>query len=143
MAGIMGFFSDIDPTKVKKADESKVRQAQQAIGEAGKAGQDILKKRMEETVAPTVERVKGPEAGKIDTGFIEQLRGQLPSGQAALQQAQGMQAQRQAQTQAQEATGLLREAAMGEAPSAAQLQQQRAFEQAISAQTPQIGRAHV
>ena len=114
------FFKKLDPTVVGRADESGVRGAQGAVAAAGKEGQDILRQRMEQTKAPTVERVAGPQAGQIDTQFLEALRGQLGSGRQAIQGAG--EAQAQAQTQAQEATGLLREAAMGTQPSAAQLQ---------------------
>lgn len=132
MAGLMGFLSDIDPTKVKKADESGVRKSQEAVGQAGAQGQALLEKRMAETTAPTVERVAGPQAGQIDTRFLEAVQARIPSGATALQGAGG--AQVQAQRLGQEATGMLREAATGQAPSAAQLQQQAAFEQAIKAQ---------
>jgi len=132
MAGLMGFLSSIDPTKVGRADTSGVEESKKKMDEALAKGQGMLEKRMAETKAPTVEKVAGPQAGQIDTQFLEALRGQMPSGAQALQGAGGAQAM--AQTQAQEATGLLREAAMGGQPSAAQLQQKQAFEQAIAAQ---------
>jgi hypothetical protein len=138
---MLDFLSSIDPTKVRKADDSKVRGAIGGVQQATQAGQDIIKQRMAATEAPTLERVKGPQAGQIDTGFLQALRGQLPSGQQALQQMGTQSAQQQAAMQAQEATGMLRGAATGEAPSVAQLQQRQAFEQAIAAQmAAQAGR---
>jgi len=132
MAGLMGFLSSIDPTKVGKANTSGVEESKKKMDEALAQGQGMLQNRMQQTKAPTVERVAGPQAGQIDTQFLEALRGQLGSGRQAIQGAGAAQAQ--AQTQAQEATGLLREAALGQAPSAAQLQQKQAFEAAIASQ---------
>ena len=141
MAGIMGFLSGIDPTKVSKASTAGVEESKKKMQEELTKGQGLIEKRMAETEAPTVERVAGPQAGRIDTGFIEAVKSQMPRGAEALQAAGT--AQQQAQMQAQEATGMLREAAMGEVPSAAQMQQRRAFEQAIAAQmATQAGRAY-
>lgn len=137
----LDWLSSMDPTKISKADTSQVEEATKKIGEAGAAGQKALQERMGKIEAPTLERVAGPQAGKVDTGFLEALRGQLPSGAQALQRmgAQDVSAQRMAA----EATGLTRAAAMGEAPSAAQLQQRQAFEQAIAAQmAAQAGAAY-
>jgi len=132
MAGLMGFLSSIDPTRVGKASTAGVDESKKRMDEALAQGQGMLEKRMAESKAPTIEKVAGPQAGRIDTQFLEALRGQMPSGAQALKGAGGAQAL--AQSQAQEATGLLREAAMGGQPSAAQLQQKQAFEQAIAAQ---------
>jgi len=141
MAGIMGFLSGMDPTKVSKASTAGVEESKKKMQEELTKGQGLIEKRMAETQAPTVERVAGPQAGRIDTGFIEAVKGRMPSGAQALQGAGGAQAL--AQTQAQEATGMLREAALGETPSVAQMQQRRAFEQAIAAQmATQAGRAY-
>jgi hypothetical protein len=128
----MAFLDFLDPTIVRKADTSGVEQSKKKIGEATETGQALLQKRMDETKAPTVEKVAGPQAGKIDTGFLDALRGQLPSGQQALDRSgtQGVQAQQQAA----EGVGMLREAALGQTPSAAALLQNQAFEQAIAAQ---------
>ena len=136
---MLDFLSSVDPTKVRKADDTAVKTAIGGVQQATQAGQDIIKQRMAETKAPELEKVKGPQAGQIDTGFLQALRGQLPSGQAAVERMGAMGAP--AQAQAAEATGLLREAALGGAPSAAQLQQKQAFEQAIAAQmAAQAGR---
>lgn len=145
MIGLLGFpgsekliekggdiLKKIDPTRISKADTGQVEESKKRLDEALAQGQGMIERRMGETKAPTVEKVAGPQAGRIDTQFLEALRGQMPSGAQALQGAGGAQAM--AQTQAQEATGLLREAAMGGQPSAAQLQQKQAFEQAIAAQ---------
>ena len=145
MIGLLGFpgsekliekggdiLKKIDPTRISKADTGQVEESKKRLDEALAQGQGMIERRMGETKAPTVERISGPQAGRIDTQFLEALRGQMPSGAQALQGAGGAQAM--AQTQAQEATGLLREAAMGGQPSAAQLQQKQAFEQAIAAQ---------
>ena len=128
----MAFLDFLDPTIVRKADTSGVEQSKKKIGEATESGQALIQQRMAETKAPTVEKVAGPQAGRIDTGFLEALRGQLPTGMDTMQRmgTQGMQAQ---QMQA-EAAQMSRAAAMGEAPSAAQLLQKQAFEQAIAAQ---------
>jgi hypothetical protein len=128
----MAFLDFLDPTIVRKADTRGVEESKKKIGEATEAGQALIQQRMAETKAPTLEKVQGPQAGRIDTGFLEALRGQLPTGMDTMQRmgAQGMQAQ-QMQT---EAAQMARSAAMGEAPSAAQLLQKQAFEQAIAAQ---------
>ena len=137
----LDWLSSIDPTRVARADTTDVEESKKKIAEAGAAGQQMIQQRMAQTKAPELERVSGPQAGKIDTGFLEALRGQLPSGQALLQRqsAQAMQAQ---QMQAESAQ-MARAAAMGEAPSLAQLQQKKAFEQAIAAQfAAQAGAAY-
>lgn len=139
----LDWLSGLDPTKVSKADTSGIQGQQKAVGEAGAAAQKTIQERIAATKTPEIVKTKGPEAGQINMGFLQALQGNLPGQQAALQKmgTQGMGAQ--AQMQAQEATGMLRAAAMGEAPSAAQLQQKQAFEQAIAAQmAAQAGRAY-
>jgi hypothetical protein len=136
-------IAEFDPTKIKKAETGGVEAAAEAQKTAAQKAQQAVADRMKQLSTPTVTPVAGPQAGQINMGFLQALQGQLPGQQAALQKmgTQGMGAQ--AQMQAQEATGMLRAAAMGEAPSAAQLQQKQAFEQAIAAQmAAQAGRAY-
>lgn len=134
-------LSDIDPTKVAKASTAGIESGMGAVQSATQAGQQMIQDRMAGLKAPTIQQTAAPTAGQIDPSFLAALQARLPSQAQALQ---GMQTQgAQAQSRATEATEMMRAAAMGQAPSAAQMQQRQAFEQAIAAQmAAQAGRAY-
>jgi len=61
----------IDPTRISKADTGQVEESKKRLDEALAQGQGIIERRMGETKAPTVEKVAGPQAGRIDTQFLK------------------------------------------------------------------------
>lgn len=134
-------LSDYDPTKVKKVDKGPLEQGTEAYGKAAQTAQGQLKDYMGGIKAPTIDRTAAPTAGQINTQFLDALQRGLPSQQAALQgmSAQGAGAARMTAESAE----MMRQAALGQAPSAAQLQQKQAFEQAVAAQmAAQAGRGY-
>lgn len=134
-------LSDLDPTKVKKVETGALEQGVSEYGAAAQKAQQQLFDYMKGIKAPTIERTAAPQAGQIDTGFLQALQASLPSQQTALKGigAQGVTAQKMTA----ESADLMRQAALGQAPSAAQLQQKQAFEQAVAAQmAAQAGRGY-
>lgn len=134
-------LSDYDPTKVKQVDKGPLEKGVEEYSKAAQGAQGQLGEFMKGVTAPTITRTAAPQAGQINTGFLEALQRNLPSQQAALAQsmAQGAGAQRMTAESAE----MMRQAALGNAPSAAQLQQKQAFEQAVAAQmAAQAGRGY-
>lgn len=132
-------ISDLDPTKVKKVDKGPLEQGVEQYGASAAKSQQDLANYMKGIQAPTIAQTAGPQAAQINAGFLDALQRNLPSQQLALQtaQAQGAGAARMTAESAE----MMRQAALGNAPSAAQLQQKQAFEQAVAAQmAAQAGR---
>lgn len=134
-------LSQFDPTRVPKASTTGIESGLGAVQSATQAGQQMIADRIAGLKAPTIQQTAAPVAGQIDPSFLAALQARLPSQAQALQ---GFQAQSgQAAQRANEATEMMRAAAMGQTPSAAQMQQKQAFEQAIAAQmAAQAGRAY-
>jgi len=134
-------ISSFDPTKVKKVDTSPLEQGVGEYGKAAQTAQTQLQDYMGKIQAPTIAKTAAPQAGTINAAFLDALQKNLPSQQMALQQAQTMGAGAQRMTA--ESAEMMRQAALGNAPSAAQLQQKQAFEQAVAAQmAAQAGRGY-
>lgn len=134
-------LSDYDPTKVKQVDKGPLEKGVEEYSKATQSAQTQLKDYMAGVKAPTIDRTAAPTAGQVNTQFLEALQRNLPSQQAALQgmAAQGAGAARMTAESAE----MMRQAALGQAPSAAQLQQKQAFEQAVAAQmAAQAGRGY-
>lgn len=128
----MGFLDFLDPTIVRKANTTGVDESKKKIGDATAEGQALIKQTMGDMKAPVVQKVAGPQAGQIDTGFIDALKGSMTSGETALARSGTQNVT--AQQQAAKGVNMLREAALGQTPSAAAMLQKQAFDQAIAAQ---------
>ena len=134
-------IKDLDPTKVKPVETGALQKGTEEYGKAATAAQAGLKEYMAGIQAPTIAKTAGPQAGQISAGFLEALQNRLPTQQAALAQAQTMGAGARAMTA--ESAELMRQAALGNLPTAAQVQQKQAFEQAVAAQmAAQAGRGY-
>ena len=134
-------LSDLDPTKIKKVEKGALEQGVEEYGKATQTAQTQLADYMKGIQAPTIQKTAGPQAGQINAAFLDALQKGLPSQQATLQQAQAQGAGAARMTA--ESAEMMRQAALGNAPSAAQLQQKQAFEQAVAAQmAAQAGRGY-